>query len=58
MDAQEWQALYPEDRVADSISESFRFETDDLVSGEHTIVVRAADEMGNRGSGKIILEIP
>ena len=58
VDAQEWQALYPEDRVADSISESFRFETDDLISGEHTIVVRAADEMGNRGSGKIILEIP
>lgn len=58
VDAQEWQALYPEDRVADSTSELFRFETEDLVSGEHTIVVRAADEMGNRGSGKIILEIP
>ncbi|MEE8111305.1 MAG: hypothetical protein V3T54_01090, partial [Acidobacteriota bacterium] len=58
VDAARWQAIYPEDRVADSQLENYRFETLELVSGEHTIVVRASDEMGNLGTGKLIVEIP
>jgi hypothetical protein len=58
VDASEWTVVLPEDGVADSGRETFRFATRDLAPGEHSIVIRARDRAGNAASGKVIVRVP
>lgn len=51
-----WQALAPEDKIFDSKTENFVFVTE-LSPGENTIVIRAADNQKNIGSGKIVVKV-
>lgn len=54
----EWMALNPQDGVADSPREVYRTEVEIGLSGEHTLGVRAMDQMGNRGAGYVRVEVP
>jgi hypothetical protein len=38
--------------------EAFRIDLDDLPSGEHVVLVRAADDAGNLGSGRVSVRVP
>ena len=53
VDGGEWKILLPEDRVEDSKTETYRFETVLPENGGHIIVVRAADEGGNWASARV-----
>ncbi len=57
IDAGEWMALLPEDLVADTLMESFRFETPELEPGEHTVTIRASDTAGNTSANKIVIRV-
>ncbi|HKY33728.1 MAG TPA: hypothetical protein VJV23_14455 [Candidatus Polarisedimenticolia bacterium] len=58
LDAGEWVPLLPEDRIADSRRESYRFRTPEMEPGEHTVTVRARDRAGNAAAGKVVIEVP
>lgn len=58
LDGGEWFLVFPQDGIADSVSEEFRFTTPDLSLGEHLIGVRASDEDGNTGTAKLLVKIP
>ncbi len=57
LDAAEWVILLPEDGVADSARELYRFETEELEPGEHSIVLRANDSAGNVSTEKVIVTV-
>ena len=57
VDAGDWIGIFPEDKIFDAREESFRFTVEGLAPGEHTIVINTADEEGNIGSGKVLVEI-
>ena len=57
VDAQDWQVVFPEDGIFDSPKERLRFGLTGLTPGEHSVVVRAVDALGNLGLGKVILEV-
>ncbi len=40
-------------RVSDSTSESYRFTLGSLRSGEHTVILKITDLLGNVGAGKV-----
>lgn len=52
VDGGEWTLLGPTGNVSDSLAESYEFALSSLVSGEHTIAVRAYDRFDNVGSAK------
>jgi len=54
VDAGDWVAFFPSDRILDSPTEPFSFTIDGLQPGEHTIVVAAKDAAGNSGSAKTV----
>ena len=54
VDGEDWVHIFPEDGIFDSKSETFKFILSSLSSGEHTVVVKAADSEGNVGAGKIV----
>jgi len=58
VDAGDWTILVPEDGIADSARETYRFTVKDLAAGEHSIVIRARDRAGNVSSGKAVVRIP
>jgi|WetSurMetagenome_2_1015567.scaffolds.fasta_scaffold01494_9 hypothetical protein len=58
LDGGEWFLVFPQDGIADSVQEEFRFATPDLSLGEHLIGVRASDEDGNTGTAKLLVKIP
>lgn len=58
VDGGEWTVLNPQDGVADSPREAYRAEVEVGTGGEHTLGVRATDQMGNRGAGHVRVEIP
>lgn len=58
VDAGDWTIVLPEDGIADSTRETYRFATKELPSGEHSIVVRARDRAGNASSGKAVVRVP
>ena len=58
VDSGEWRILFPSDRIFDSKTEEIRFEVRGLVRGEHTVVLKAADTLGNIGVAKALVEIP
>lgn len=57
LDAGDWQILYPEDGIADSRQESYRISLSNLSRGEHTLLVRVVDVVGNIGTGKVTFTI-
>jgi len=58
IDGGEWLLVFPDDGVADSAEEHYKFLTMELAAGEHLIGVRAGDVGGNTGTAKIVIRIP
>jgi hypothetical protein len=54
----DWTSLSPVDGVADSTDEAYRTAVESPGRGEHTVGVRALDQMGNRGAGHVQIEVP
>jgi len=54
LDAARFIPLAPVDGVSDSRSESYNLTLDGLRPGEHTIIVKVTDLLGNVGAGKAI----
>ena len=53
IDGQDWQIVFPVDGIFDSKTEEFSFTTpSELKAGEHTVVIKIADAVGNVSSGK------
>ena len=53
IDGQDWQIVFPADGIFDSKTEEFFFTTpSELKAGEHTVVIKIADAVGNVNSGK------
>lgn len=57
VDAEGWQVIFPRDGIFDSKTEAFTFETEPLEPGEHTLVVRILDALGNVGVAKAVHEV-
>ncbi|HEY3175793.1 MAG TPA: hypothetical protein VGK94_08545 [Candidatus Polarisedimenticolia bacterium] len=57
LDADDWITVLPDDRIADSMKESYSFRTPELAPGEHTITVRARDRAGNTAANKVVLRV-
>ena len=57
VDAGDWVSVFPEDSIFDSKEEAFIFTVDGLEPGEHTLVINAADQEGNIGTGKAVIEM-
>jgi hypothetical protein len=55
IDGADWKPLFSSDQILDSKKELFSFPTESLVSGEHTVVVKATDSAGNVGSAKTVI---
>ncbi len=58
LDGGPWSIVSPEDGIADSPEESFLLELDDLSAGEHIVVLRIVDSVGNLGTGRVMLRVP
>ncbi|MGI8784722.1 MAG: hypothetical protein ACR2L2_13855 [Acidobacteriota bacterium] len=52
------QILFPRDGISDSRSEEYVFSTLDLKKGEHAVVLRVFDVVGNAGTAKVVVQIP
>jgi len=57
IDSGEWLVIFPTDGIFDSKKESFRFATEALSQGEHTLVIRATDFRNNVGTGKAVVQL-
>lgn len=55
LDAQRWQAAFPQDGILDGRQEQFSLRLDAATAGR-TLVVRATDAMNNVGAGEIVLK--
>ena len=47
-----WQPISPVDGVSDARSESYALPLEGLRPGEHTVIVRVTDLLGNMAAGK------
>lgn len=54
VDAVRWQPLSPVDGLSDSKSETYLLPLDGLRAGEHTVIVRVTDLLGNMAAGKAV----
>ncbi|HEU4402737.1 MAG TPA: hypothetical protein VFT43_11585, partial [Candidatus Polarisedimenticolia bacterium] len=52
LDAARWVPLAPTDGVSDSRAESYTVTLEGLRPGEHTVIVKVTDLLGNTGAGK------
>ena len=52
VDATGWVGLLPADGLSDSRAESYAFTLRDLPPGEHTVILKVIDLLGNTGAGK------
>ncbi|MEW5946873.1 MAG: hypothetical protein AB1742_11805 [bacterium] len=50
LDDFEWKVLFPTDRIFDSQTEEFRITLKDVEPGDHVVLIRARDFVGNVGS--------
>jgi sugar lactone lactonase YvrE len=55
LDGAEWQAVFPEDGIADSPRETYALDLPLNGAGEHTITLRAFDASGNVSSTRIVV---
>ena len=55
LDAQRWQAAFPQDGILDGRQEQFTLRLDAATAGR-TLVVRATDAMNNVGTGEVVLK--
>ena len=55
LDAREWIEIYPIDEILDSKLEDCRIKLYDLGVGEHELIIRAVDEIGNIGFGTLLI---
>jgi len=53
LDGASWERVFPEDGIPDSRREPFAVALDTLDPGDHVILVRAVDEGGNLGTGRL-----
>ncbi len=53
----DWKVVFPVDQIFDSMTETLRFEIQDMTAGEYTVVVRATDALGNVGVGKAMVDM-
>lgn len=53
----DWQVIFPEDTLFDSVQEKLNFEIDHLKPGAYVLVIRAEDVFGNVGVGKTVFEV-
>jgi len=58
VDAGDWILARPVDGLSDSGSEDYDVAAPAPGAGEHSIVVRVPDAVGNVGSGRIVVEVP
>jgi hypothetical protein len=56
VDSGEWVAVFPDDGLFDTPSETLTIRLDDLKPGTHVLMVRATDAAGNVGSGDALIE--
>jgi hypothetical protein len=56
LDAQNWVPIEAADGVIDSLREKFSIDLTGLASGEHLLVLRAADSANNTGVAKVVLK--
>ena len=49
---EQWQVMFPEDGIFDSMQETLLLQTPKLSNGEHTITIRATDAAGNESAGR------
>ncbi|MCZ6696706.1 MAG: hypothetical protein O7A63_09240 [Acidobacteria bacterium] len=54
LDARRFVPLVPRDGVSDSTSESYRFRLESPGPGEHIVIVKVLDLLGNIGAGKAV----
>jgi len=52
LDGARWVPLLPADGISDSRAESYSFALEAPRSGEHTVIVKVTDLLGNTGAGK------
>jgi len=57
-DGKDWKDIVSDDGVVDSRQELFSVRVDGLGPGEHIIMLRAYDAVGNAGVGKAIVHTP
>jgi hypothetical protein len=57
IDNDDWRVFLPKDIIFDGKHEEFAFPINGVSRGEHTIVVRVYDTLGNVGSGKITVDV-
>lgn len=57
LNSRSWQILFPVDQIFDSRIETLHFKIDKLLLGEYTLVLRAADALGNIGVDKVVFQI-
>ena len=57
LDAQDWRPVFPADGLFDEPTETVRIDLSGLTAGEHSVVVRAVDVLGNVGVGRAVLEV-
>jgi hypothetical protein len=55
LDASSWFPVEAADGVIDSLRESFSLDLNNLVPGEHVVVLRAGDSANNNGVAKVVL---
>ncbi len=55
VDGREWQAVFPDDGIADSPRERFTIDQPLVGAGDHTISLRAFDSSGNIGSIRVVV---
>ncbi|HXR98136.1 MAG TPA: hypothetical protein VN709_09865 [Terriglobales bacterium] len=58
VDGGPWKPLLSDDGMLDSLEESFTVFAAGLSPGEHVLMLRVANESGNQGSAKAVVQIP
>ncbi len=57
VDGKEWSIIYPSDGIADTETEQYTVKLDNLAAGEHQLLVRVTDSVGNTSTGTARLSV-
>jgi hypothetical protein len=58
LSAGDWRVLFPIDGVADSETEEYRTTLENLAPGNHPVVIRVIDSVGNIGTARTTVTVP